>query len=167
MELIFIAGAALLLMLVGLIGVIVPILPDTLIAWLGLLIFGLGSHFREPVTLTLVIIFLGLSLLGILFEYLLPIAGAKRYKASRYGIWGAIVGLIIGFLIGGLIGIFVGPLVGAILAEYLVGRREQALRSGFGVFAGFMLAIGYKAALIVTMMASVIFSLVFIIFGPF
>ena len=136
MELIFLCIASFLLMLAGIVCIVIPILPDTLVAWLGLLIFAAGTHFSR-ISVVITLLFLGAALLGILFEYLLPVIGAKRYHASRYGLIGAALGLLLGPFIFGPAGIFAGPLLGAISGEYLAGRQEQSLRSGFGVFIGF------------------------------
>ncbi len=150
---IWIAIISAILMLIGLAGVVLPILPGLPVAWVGLFIFAYGTGFQylSPQT---VLIFLGLTIASMFLEFILPLIGAKYYHASKYGIIGATVGMFIGPFAIGPLGIVIGPLVGAIVGEYYRHRQsKQALKSGFGVFAGFIFAMIVKLGISLSMLA--------------
>ena len=147
------------LLLIGLAGVVLPILPGVPLSWLGLFIFAYATKFTA-VPFTAVMVFLGLTIASVALDFILPILGAKHYKASKYGIGGAVIGLLIGPLLFNFAGIIIGPLLGAILGEWYYHRNSQALRSGFGVFIGFMAAMLLKLALVLVMIGYFVVGLV-------
>lgn len=143
---------ALLLMLVGVLGSLLPALPSTPIvlgtAILHRLVFG-----NESVSFLVLAAMTGLTLLALALDYLASIYGAKRLGATWRGMTGAIVGALAGMFFS-LPGIILGPFVGAAAFELLGGRKhEEAIRAGAGAVIGvFVGAIG-KAACCIAMMA--------------
>jgi uncharacterized protein YqgC (DUF456 family) len=139
------------LMLVGLVGVVAPFLPGLPLAWAGLFIYAIGTGFERISVLTVVIFFLLMALLlGI--DFLAPMLGAQKYKASKWGIIGAFVGTIVGIFVFGVWGIIVGPFVGALGFELLANRPpETALKSAVGTFIGFVAGTLLKIVLILVM----------------
>ena len=80
-------------------------------------------------------------------DYIVPVAGARKYGASKLGVWGSVIGMIIGLVFFPPLGIFVGAFVGAVLGEFITGKKgSEALRAGWGVFVGTMVGIGLKMA---------------------
>ena len=79
------------LMVVGLIGVVLPGLPGVPLAWLGLFIYALGTGFDRISIITTVVFFI-VMLFTLSLDFLAPILGAKKYKASKYGLIGAFLG---------------------------------------------------------------------------
>jgi len=148
-----------LLMLVGLLGVVLPILPGIPLSWLGLFIYAIGTGF-DRISLTTVIVFLVLMLLTLALDFALPMLGAKKYKASRSGIFGAFLGFTIGIFILGIWGFILGPIIGALLGELLSRKKpQQALRASLGAFLGFVAGILSKIVVIRTMAGFFIASL--------
>src|SRR3989344_993432 len=96
---------------VGFLGIFLPIVPGVALAWLGLFIYAIVQDF-QTISLTTVLIFLGLTLFTWITDFLAPMIGAKKYHASRYGVIGSSLGLLIGVLILGPIGIVAGPFLG-------------------------------------------------------
>lgn len=144
----------------GAVGVIVPFLPGMPIAWLGMLVFGYATGFAA-ITWKVLLIFLGLTVLTMIFDVLAPLVGAKKYHASRYGIIGSFLGLIFGIMLFGPLGIIVGPFVGAFLGELLKGRaEEEALQSAKGTVIGFLAGSAIKFSLIAVMLGFMIFALI-------
>ncbi len=137
------------LLLIGLIGTFLPVLPGASLAFIGLLVF----KFSEDCTYSwFLVIGAGvLVLIGLLLEYILPIYMTKKLGGSKYGVWGAIIGLIVGLFFPP-IGFLIGPFVGALIAELILNSSEpkKALKSAFGSFLGFILTTGYD--LILTLM---------------
>ena len=126
------------MMLTALAGTILPILPGIPLAWLGLLIYGLGTGFQK-ISLTTTIVFLVVTLGTIALGYFAPMLGAKKYKASRGGVIGASLGFLIGIFTLGVWGIILGPFLGAIAGELIANKPTgQALQSGVGTLIGFV-----------------------------
>jgi uncharacterized protein YqgC (DUF456 family) len=139
------------LMLVGLVGVVLPLLPGIPLAWLGLFIYAIGTGF-DKISLTTVIVFLILTLLALALDFVLPILGAKKYKASRMGVFGAFAGFTVGIFVLGIWGVILGPAVGALVGELLSRKEPQhALRTSFGTLLGFFTGILLKIVIILTM----------------
>ena len=147
------------LMVVGLAGVVLPILPGLPLSWLGLFIYALGTGF-ERISIATVVVFFILMILSLVLDFAAPMLGAKKYKASIYGILGALVGLIVGIIVLGFWGIIIGPFIGALLGELVVKRRpKQALGSALGTFLGFVAGTLFKIIVILVMAGFFIASL--------
>ena len=128
----------LLIMLVGLAGVILPMLPGVPIIWLGAFLYGLFTGFEE-INWNILGVFAILTGFTIILDYVANLYGAKRMGATRWGILGAILGMLVGLLTAGLIGLLIGSFLGAVLGEILSGKTQsQALRAGIGTFLGFL-----------------------------
>ena len=128
------------LMLLGLAGSILPILPGPPLSFIGLFLLALLKHFSPPLTPTLVIILAIVTILVVVMDYILPLLGAKRYGASKWGVWGSIVGMVIGIFLSPL-AMLLGAFIGAVVAEWLVGKKKgEALRAGWGVMMGTLFA---------------------------
>ena len=65
------------LVISGAVGVIAPFLPGMPISWLGMLVFAYATDFTV-ITWKLLFIFLGFTLLTMIFDVAAPIIGAKR-----------------------------------------------------------------------------------------
>jgi uncharacterized protein YqgC (DUF456 family) len=128
------------LMLLGLAGSILPILPGPPLSFIGIFILALLKHFSPPLTPTLVIILAIVAILVVVMDYITPLIGAKRYGASKWGVWGSVLGMAIG-IFWSPFAMLVGAFIGAVVAELLVGKKKgEALRAGWGVVIGTLLA---------------------------
>ncbi len=144
------------IILLGLAGIILPFVPDILLSWFGFFVFGFGSGF-ELISLNTILIFLGLSLLVFIFDFLAPIIGAKRYQASKLGLAGASLGLFLGIVLFGPFGIILGPLLGTLAGEFLAEKELcQVFKSAKGIIFGFLLAVVLKIVLIFVMFGFVL-----------
>jgi len=126
-----------LVMLLGIIGSFLPILPGPPISWLGLLML----HFTDVIPLDWT--FLGITLFFALLiwalDYIIPIVGTKKFGGSKAGMIGTTLGLVIGLLAPIPGGIIIGPFVGAFIGE-LTNQKDnkKALKAAFGSFIGFL-----------------------------
>jgi uncharacterized protein YqgC (DUF456 family) len=128
------------LMLLGLAGSILPILPGPPLSFIGLFLLALLKHFSPPLTPTLVITLAIVTILVIFMDYIIPLLGAKRYGASKWGVWGSVLGMAIG-IFWSPFGMLVGAFIGAVVVEWLVGKKKgEALRAGWGVVMGTLFA---------------------------
>jgi uncharacterized protein YqgC (DUF456 family) len=134
---IFLTILAAFLMILGIIGSFLPVLPGPLTGWLGLLILHLTDV--VPMNWTFLIITFVIAMAIWILDYIIPAIGTKRFGGSRAGMIGTSIGLVIGLLSPIPGGIIIGPFVGALVGE-LVNKSEfnKALKAAFGSFLGFL-----------------------------
>jgi uncharacterized protein YqgC (DUF456 family) len=79
-------------------------------------------------------------------DYLLPVLGVKKWKGSKWGNIGCIIGTVAGLFLFPPWGIISGPFLGAVLGELILARKKtsEALKAGFGAFIGFILGTVLK-----------------------
>ena len=132
------------LIVVGIVGCLVPVLPGPPLSYLGLLALNC-SRFASLSSKLMVILAL-ITIAVTIIDYVVPVWGTKKFGGSKYGTRGAMVGLIIGFFLGPL-GIIVGPFVGAFIGEMIFkDDMSYALKAGFGSLLGFLTGVGLKLA---------------------
>jgi len=140
---------ALLIMLAGLIGCLVPGLPGAPLVLAAAVAHRLcfGQHSVNNLVLVCLIV---LTLVSLLLDYVASAFGAKRFGATWRGAVGAVVGGLVGLFFG-LPGIIVGPFLGAILLELFGGYEfKKAAHAGLGAALGlFAGAIGKCAVCVV------------------
>jgi len=140
------------IVLLGIVGSFLPILPGPLTSWFGLLILHLTK--AVPINYSFLGITLAIALIIWLIDYFIPAMGTKKFGGSRYGVIGTMVGLVFGMLFLGPFGIIIGPFVGAFLGEMLKdsSNSSKALKAAFGSFIGFLTSTFLKfiAAVIFT-----------------
>ena len=132
--------------LIGFVGCILPVIPGPPVSYAALIILSLAKQW-EPFTITFLIIMGALMLAVSVVDYVFPAIGAKRYGASKAGVWFSIIGMLVGIFFIPPWGMFIGAFGGAIVGELLVGKGgKKALKAGWGVFLGNMVSIGFKLA---------------------
>lgn len=137
---------AVLLVIAGFVGILIPVVPDLPLLWLGALILAWATDF-ELLTWGGLLILLALVIGSAGIDAFGQIYGAKRFGASRYGIVGSILGLLVGFFFS-IPGMLLGPFVGAFVFELFAGRsRHQALKASLGTFVGFIGGVAFKFVL--------------------
>ncbi|MBO7255335.1 MAG: DUF456 domain-containing protein [Paludibacteraceae bacterium] len=123
-------------LVIGLLGAVIPILPGLPFSYIGLLLLHFSS--KIEFTLTFLIVWLIVVIVLQVLDNVLPAWGAKYFGGSKWGVWGSFVGLFIGLFFGP-IGILLGSFLGAVVGELIYGKPiEEAARSGFGTFIGFI-----------------------------
>ncbi|MBT8186890.1 MAG: DUF456 domain-containing protein [Croceitalea sp.] len=127
------------LMLIGILGSFLPVLPGPPISWVGLLLLYLTQAI--PDDWWVLGITLGIALTVTVMDYIIPAMGTKKFGGTRAGMIGTVVGLLVAifFPILGPFGIIIWPFVGALVGE-LINKADQtsALKAAFGSFIGFM-----------------------------
>ncbi len=137
---IILAVISTLLILYGLAGIVLPFIPGGLLAaWIGLFIFAIGTGF-ERISIATVVIFFLVVLVTMAIDFFAPMLVAGKFRASKWGIFGAMLGSFLGIFIMGLWGIVLGPFFGAILGELTGGKDyKQALKIGLGTLIGLII----------------------------
>jgi len=142
---------ALIIMFIGIIGILMPIVPNLPIIWLGAFFYAFFTNF-EIVDKNFLILLGIIAVIGFLLDYFSGILGAKKFGATKWGIIGSVIGGIIGFIILNIFGLIIGSFLGALILEYAQGKSfKQALKSGTGTFIGFLGGIIVKIILSFTM----------------
>ena len=151
---------AVMIIIAGLAGTVVPALPGVPMVFLGLLIGAWIGNF-EIVGWTTIGILAALTAISWVVDFLAGAAGAKYVGASSRAFWGATVGAIVGIFFG-LVGILLGPFIGAVLGELSGGSNVvQSGRAGFGAWVGMVVATAVKLAIAFLMVGIFIFRLGF------
>lgn len=149
-EEIFGLSIALLVMLIGLLGSLLPVLPGPPLvlaaAIIHRLVFGQAS-INNWVLVALV----WLTIVALVFDFLASVLGTKKFGSTWRGMVGAVVGGVIGLFFA-LPGIVLGPFLGAMLFE-LLGDKElkEAVHAGLGATVGLLLGIVGKFVICVVM----------------
>ena len=130
----------------GMIGTVVPVLPGIPMIFAGLYLAAWSGEFEIIGFGTLTVLAI-LTVLSLLIDYLAAAFGAKRLGASKRAFWGATLGALVGMFFG-LPGIILGPFIGAVSAELSAGQgARQASRSGSGVWLGLVLGTAFKLSI--------------------
>jgi len=136
---------AIIFFFIGFFGLIIPIIPDLIVIWLGVLIYAIGTKFSE-ISISTVIILGLLSGTTYLIDYLGTYLGAKHYGASKKGLVSGIIGGVIGLILLPPLGFVFGMLIGVVIGEILVSKRgsASAVKIGKGVLLGFFFGVLIK-----------------------
>lgn len=143
--------AAAILTLLGLAGLVLPVIPGAPVFFAGLFLAAWADDFAYVGAGTLAALG-GLAFLMYAIDFLAGAFGAKRFGASRRGITGAFLGALIGLFFG-LPGVLLGPFVGAVVGELSMQRSLGAAgRAGIGTTFGLVLGAAAKLALALSML---------------
>lgn len=130
--------------LLGLAGCIIPVIPGPPLSFLALILLSFAKNW-EPFSSTFLIIMASLTIVVTILDYVVPAGWAKKYGASKSGVWGSMLGMPAGFFFFPPWGILIGGMVGALVGELIAGKEgSKALRAGWGIFVGYVLSTGLK-----------------------
>ncbi len=135
---------AVILLIVGIIGSVLPVLPGPPLSWLGLLILKFLPSINYRISWTVIIVVGLFTLVVVLLDNLLPIWSTKKVGGNKQVVWGAGIGFVAGFWFGPF-GIILGPFVGALLGGLISGTPVlSAMKHASGAFIGFFAGIVLK-----------------------
>lgn len=124
------------LMLVGIAGIIFPVLPGSGLIFIAIAAYGWYEGF-QVITVKYLVVMGALTVLAMTLSYLSAVWGAKYTGAGRAGTWGALLGLLVGLFVLPPAGIVLGPWIGAFIGEYLANKdARKALLAGAGAVLG-------------------------------
>lgn len=132
-------GVVWLLVLGGLVGTVLPLLPGIGLVYGGILLhaFAFGT---EQIGMPTLVVFGLVTLLSMVIDYLASAYGASRFGATRFGVAGSAIGGLAGLILFSLPGLVLGVFAGAALGELLLAKKDTAssVRAGYGSVIGFL-----------------------------
>ena len=127
---------AILLLIGGIAGCILPVLPGSPLAYAGLLLLHLTDriHFSTTQLVVWLIVVIVLQVV----DYITPLLGNKYSGGTSFGNRGCVAGTLLGLFFMPW-GIVLGPFIGAVAGEMLGGSDfPHAIRPGIGTLFGFL-----------------------------
>lgn len=143
---------AIVLILFGLVGAVLPSLPGIPMIFGGIWLAAAADDYRHLSTTWLIVLGV-LAAFGIAMDFIAASLGAKRVGASSAAVWGASIGTVVGLFFG-IPGLILGPFVGALAGELFSSR--SVLRSahvGISTWLGLLFGALVKLVLSVIMVA--------------
>ena len=134
-----------LLLIFGLVGCFVPMIPGPPLAFFGLVVVGCCTSIEFSWSQYAWWLFL--TVVATVLDFVVPMIGTRTFNSSKWGTRGSLIGTILGlfFLPAGII---LGPFLGAIIGEMVGGMgSSQGLKSGFGSLVGFVFGTAPKFAI--------------------
>jgi uncharacterized protein YqgC (DUF456 family) len=159
---------AALMVLAGLAGTVLPVLPGALLVLAGLFLGAWIDGFARVSGAAMGVI-AGLAVLAFATDYVAALLGAKKVGASRWALIGAALGTVVG-LLAGVVGVLVLPFVGAVAGEWYALRRappagggagtaRRALDVGVATWIGLLVGTAVKLALAFVMVGIFVIAL--------
>ena len=149
-----------LIVLIGLIGTVLPIIPGTILIFAGALLYALVDGFQVVGWPTLVVLGV-LAVVATTADLWASSIGAKIGGASG---WSVVIGLLaglVGFVIFTLPGAIIGAILGVLLTEIVrVGDWRQALKAGSGWVVGWILSTVVQLGIGLIMVAILVWQVV-------
>lgn len=137
---------AILLVVIGLVGVIVPGLPGPILIFVGLVLAAWDDGFVRVGAPTLAVVGLLMAATYVI-DILVMTMGMKQLGATKRAMAGAAIGTLAGLFLG-LPGIVLGPFAGAVLGELTAARDIRlASRAGVAAWIGFIIGTAAKVSL--------------------
>jgi len=133
LPLIYVLGGA--LVVLGFVGCVVPVLPGPVVGYAALWIPTLFGRGLPASTLWAGA---GITAVALGVDYFLPAVCAKKFKCTKSGVVGCVLGTIVGLFFLPL-GLILGPFLGTMVGELTAGRNlAEAVHGGIGAFLGFV-----------------------------
>lgn len=147
------------LILIGLLGTVLPVLPGIPVAFAGMLLAAWVGGFREISVFTVVLLGL-LTVASVAIDLLASALGAHRAGASKMAIVGASLGSLLGLIFFSLPGLIIGPFIGVMAVETAKGKSvREAGKIGFATWLGMAVGVALKIGLAFSMLGIFLFAL--------
>ncbi|MCA9917042.1 MAG: DUF456 domain-containing protein [Anaerolineales bacterium] len=133
-------GFVIFLLLLGLIGTLIPIIPGVLLMWVIVFLYALVDGFTAVSTFSFIVISL-IALITGTSDIWLTLFGTKKGGASVKSMLIGTVGALVGSFVFPIVGTIAGYIGGLLLGEYWRhGDWEIAKKAGIGGLAGWGIA---------------------------
>jgi len=147
------------LVLTGIAGSFLPVIPGPLVSWIGLLTLQIATPITKNYYILGITLILTIALS--IADYVVPYLSSKKYGGSKYGGLGASLGLVVGIFVPFPFAILICAFLGAFLGEMIYQPDFNiALRAAIGSFIGIMATNVLKFIVCTTYMIIMIYQLV-------
>ena len=142
---------AVVLIVIGLAGIVLPALPGTWLVFAGLLVAAWADGFMRVSVATIVVLGV-IAAASYAVDFVAAALGAKHLGASKRAAAGAALGTLLGLFLG-LPGIILGPFIGAVIGELTLQRDLRlAGRAGVAAWIGFLIGTVVKVGIAFVML---------------
>lgn len=149
-----------LLMLVGVIGTVLPIIPGTILIFAGAFLYALVEGFQAVGWPTIVVLGV-LAAVATTADLWASSIGAKLGGASGWSVLIGLVAGLVGLVVFSLPGAIIGAVLGVLLTEIVrVGDWRLALKAGSGWVVGWALSTVVQLGVGLIMVAIFVWQLV-------
>lgn len=136
---------SIILLILGMIGTFLPVLPGLLLSFCGLLMYKYGAEANLP--MVWLWIFGILTAISAVLNYVIPAKTNRKYGGTKWGSIGSVVGTLVGMFFipipfGFLIGMFAGVFIGELLHDS--SDKKKAFNSTKGALIGFLYGTGFN-----------------------
>ena len=148
------------LLILGILGTFIPVLPGLLLSLCGLLIYKFGTD--ATLDMVYIWIFVFLTAVSVVLNYVIPARTNRKYGGTRWGSVGSVIGTLAGMFFipvpfGFLIGMFLGVFIGEMLHD--ASDKKKAWNSTKGAFIGFLYGTGFNFMVGLAMFLVVLFDI--------
>ena len=123
------------LLLLGVIGCFIPVLPGPLLSYIALLLYHF--FFNTINIYSLMLIALAVVFISIL-DYFLQLYGVKKAGGGKYAIRGSVIGILLGVFLFPPFGILAGAFIGAYIGAK-ISMDNNSIKIAFGALWGFLI----------------------------
>lgn len=151
------------LLILGILGTFLPVLPGLVLSLAGLLIYKYGTD--SDLSILYIWAFVILTLASAVLNYVIPAKTNRKYGGTRWGSIGSVIGTIVGLFLPIPLGFLVGMFAGVFIGELLHDRKDinKALKSTKGAFIGFIYGTGFSLVVGIAMLLVVILDIINVI----
>jgi uncharacterized protein YqgC (DUF456 family) len=141
---IVLVALAIAMLVVGLLGTVIPVIPGPILSYLGFLVMFFSK--RSSITPRWLWIWAGITVAVTVLDYILPAMMTKKFGGSKAATIGSVAGLFVGVFFFPPWGLILGPFLGAFTGELIHNRQngKKALIVALGAFLAFIAGTGAK-----------------------
>tara|TARA_B000000475_G_C15934265_1_gene422085 strand:+ start:474 stop:962 length:489 start_codon:yes stop_codon:yes gene_type:complete len=132
------------ILLLGIIGCFVPIMPGPPISYGALLLFHFSTSYSIKDDILWLMAFIVLAVT--VFDLWVQIYGVKKFGGTKKAVNGSIIGLVIGIFFLPPFGIIFGPFLGAFIGAIMEEGSDvnKSIKIALGALSGFMVGTMLK-----------------------
>ena len=135
---------AFVLLVAGILGAVLPVLPGPPLSYAGLLLLQWSGY--AGFTIVFLLVWAGIALIVTVMDYILPSMMTKKFGGSKAASIGSFLGLIVGIFIFPPWGMLIGSFLGAFCGEIIQNKADgtKAFKVALGAFFAFIVGAGAK-----------------------
>ena len=125
------------ILILGLIGCFIPVIPGPPLVYLSILLLSFFTPFK--LSDTFLLNWAGIVILVTFFDFWLQVYGVKKFGGQKKAINGAIFGLVAGLIAPIPFGFIIGPFLGAFLGASIEEKDFiKIIKISLGALVGFL-----------------------------